>query len=87
MPRTVAEFAAVGLSVSLSCGSCQRVQAVPPDVLDATFGPDFDLVAGQGQITSQLYCPHCGASRPRVVLEDVAAAVAERIPVRRRAAG
>lgn len=86
MSRTVAEFAAVGLSVSLSCSLCQRVQVVAPDVLDATFGPEFDLVAGRRQITSQLYCPHCGASRPSVVLEDKAAVLhAVGIPLRRRA--
>jgi hypothetical protein len=69
-PRTVAEFAAHGLRVTLSCCSCQRVQVLAPDVLDATFGPDFDLVAGQRQIASQLYCPSCGSPRPGVILEE-----------------
>jgi hypothetical protein len=68
-PRTVAEFAAHGLRVHLTCGACKSTQAVALDVLDATFGPDFDLVAGHRQLSSQLYCPACGAPRPDVSLE------------------
>ena len=83
-PRTVAQFTALGLRVTLSCGSCHRVQVLAPDVLDATFGPGFDLIAGQRQIASQLYCPHCGASRPGVVL-DAPPALVEGVPVKRRA--
>jgi hypothetical protein len=69
-PRTVAEFADHGLRVAHSCGSCQRVQVLAPDVLEAAFGPDFDLIAGQRQIASQLYCPACGASRPGIILDE-----------------
>ena len=68
-PRTVADFAAHGLHVSLGC-RCGGVQVVAPDVLNATFGPDFDLVANRAEVSRQLYCPACGERRPAVLLEE-----------------
>ncbi|MEO9228885.1 MAG: hypothetical protein ABI216_08070 [Devosia sp.] len=44
----------------------------PLDVLDATFGPDFDLVGNHREVNRQLYCPACGESRPTVLLEKPA---------------
>ncbi|ODU67781.1 MAG: hypothetical protein ABT00_20255 [Bordetella sp. SCN 68-11] len=83
--RTVADFAASGLPVSLSCSACGRVQVPPPDVLDAAFGPDFDLVAHHREVSRRLCCAACGEPRPAVLLD--AAAVAEPVadPARRRA--
>jgi hypothetical protein len=37
------------------------------DALDATFGPDFDLYTGLKEVRAQMYCPHCGEPRPRIV--------------------
>lgn len=86
-PRTVAEFAALGLKVCLSCRGCARVSTLPFDVLDATFGADFDLIVGQRQISSQLYCPACGASRPTVILETTTAVSTITLSRHRRATG
>ena len=65
-PRTVAEFIAHGLHVALSCQSCGGVHVAPLDVLDATFGPDFDLVAHHREVGRQLHCPTCGEPCPVV---------------------
>lgn len=65
-PRTVAEFAAGGWRVVLLC-RCGGHDDVPPDVLSATFGDDFDLRGGGvAEISSQLHCGRCGAHRPVV---------------------
>ena len=66
---TVADFAAHGLHVTLECRSCGGVQVAPLDVLDATLGPDFDLVAHYQEVGRQLYCPVCSEPRPVVLLE------------------
>ena len=49
----------------------------PLDVLDATFGPSFDLVAHHREVGQQLNCPVCGRPRPAVLLEEPAALVDE----------
>jgi hypothetical protein len=69
-PRTVAEFAEYQRSVALHCERCYRSQVMATDVLDATFGPEFDLYLGYRELRAQLYCPHCGAPRPRVSFFD-----------------
>lgn len=66
--RTVADFIANGLEVSIACRVCGHTATLSLDVLDATFGSDFDLVASQREIANQLYCPACGAPRPVVHL-------------------
>ena len=65
-PRTIAEFAEHNRRVALHCEACHRSQQMALDVLEATFGPDFDLYDGYKELRAQLYCPYCGAPRPRV---------------------
>jgi hypothetical protein len=64
-PRTVAEFSEHHRLVVLHCERCHGSQVMATDVLDATFGPEFDLYSGYRELRAQLYCPHCGAPRPR----------------------
>jgi hypothetical protein len=59
-PRTVSEFAANQRSVHVLCSPCQRKGLVPPDVLEACFGPDFDLYDGFAALEAELRCEECG---------------------------
>lgn len=65
-PRTIAEFGDSYRRVVLHCEACHRAQDMALDVLDATFGPDFDLYSGLKEVRAQMYCPHCGTPRPRI---------------------
>jgi hypothetical protein len=58
-PRTVREFAENGRVVVVRCAHCGRVSRVPPDVLDAVFGPDFDLYDGYAGLVAELRCDQC----------------------------
>ncbi len=84
--RTVAEFAAARLTVRLACSSCGGVQVLAPDVMDAAFGPDFDLVRDWREVSRQVACPLCGAARPGVVLGEPVEAGRVEEPVRRAGA-
>lgn len=59
-PRTVSEFAAHGRFVVVRCRHCNRSRNVPPDVLDAAFGPDFDIYDGYAGLQQELRCDQCG---------------------------
>ena len=62
-PRTVREFAEQGRRVLVHCARCDASRQVPPDVLEATFGPDFDLYAGYAALGEELRCAQCGEKR------------------------
>ena len=55
-PRTVSEFASNLREVRVHCSDCGRQRAVPADVLDAAFGPDFDLYDGYAGLEAELRC-------------------------------
>ena len=69
-PRTVSEFAGNLRSVWLHCSECQRKRLVPPDVLDAMFGPDFDLYAGFAALETELRCESCGKKHRTILFRD-----------------
>ena len=69
-PRTVREFAQNGRKVMLHCGQCHTGRQVPTDVLDATFGPDFDLYAGYAALLEELRCAQCGEKRRSIDFID-----------------
>jgi hypothetical protein len=55
----VREFAENGRVVVVRCSHCGRVRNVAPDVLDAVFGPDFDLYDGYAGLMAELRCDQC----------------------------
>ena len=59
-PRTVREFVQHMREVHVHCGECQHRRKVPPDVLEAAFGPDFDLYDGYAALVAELRCDRCG---------------------------
>ena len=59
-PRTVREFGDNQRHVIVNCGECQRQRNEPADVLEAMFGPDFDLYDGYAGRESELRCDRCG---------------------------
>lgn len=69
-PRTVSEFAANMREVEVVCHDCRRRRAVPPDVLEAAFGPDFDLYDGYAGLVSELRCDQCGKKHRTIVFRD-----------------
>ncbi|MEQ1771197.1 MAG: hypothetical protein ABL879_15300 [Devosia sp.] len=66
-PRTVSEFAAGRREVQVHCAECMRRRVVPPDVLDAAFGPDFDLYDGYAGLVAELRCDQCGKKHRTIV--------------------
>jgi hypothetical protein len=62
-PRTVREFGEHGRQVMIHCGQCHTARQVPNDVLEAAFGPDFDLYAGYAALLEELRCAQCGEKR------------------------
>ena len=69
-PRTVAEFAANGRQVWVGCEDCNRRKLVPPDVLDAMYGPEFDLYAGFAALEAELRCEICGEKHRNIIFHD-----------------
>jgi len=69
-PRSVSEFAANQRHVIVYCGECARKREVPPDVLDAMWGPDFDLYDGYAGLVSELRCEACGKKHRTILFTD-----------------
>jgi hypothetical protein len=69
-PRTIREFEANRRMVFVQCSECQRRRFVPPDVLEAMFGPDFDLYAGFAALGSELRCDQCGKKHRTILFQD-----------------
>ena len=69
-PRTVAEFAAHQRSVWVGCGECNRRRRVQSDVLEAMFGPDFDLYDGFAALEAELRCETCGQKHRLIIFND-----------------
>ena len=70
-PRTVAEFGANQREVWVQCSPCGQKRKVPLDVLDAMFGPDFDLYAGYAALESELRCELCGKKHRTIVFRNL----------------
>ena len=69
-PRTVGEFAANQRQVWVGCSECNRRRLVPNDVLDALFGPDFDLYDGFAALEAELRCETCGKKHRLIIFHD-----------------
>src|SRR3569833_1149203 len=69
-PRTVREFGDSQRHVIVNCGECQRQRNEPADVLEAMFGPDFDLYDGYAGLESELRCDRCGKTHRLIVFRD-----------------
>jgi len=69
-PRTVREFADNQRHVLVSCSECQRTRNEPADVLEAMFGPDFDLYDGYSALEAELRCDRCGKKHRLIVFRD-----------------
>lgn len=69
-PRTVREFADHQRHVLIRCGDCERTRNEPADVLEAMFGPDFDLYDGYAALESELRCDRCGKKHRLIVFRD-----------------
>jgi len=69
-PKTVREFGEHGRKVMIHCGQCQTGRQVPTDVLEAAFGPDFDLYAGYAALLEELRCEQCGEKRRSIDFVD-----------------
>ena len=69
-PRTVSEFAANQRHVIVKCGECQRTRNEPADVLEAMFGPDFDLYDGYSALEAELRCDRCGKKHRLILFRD-----------------
>lgn len=69
-PRTVSEFAASTRSVWVGCSECNRRRRVGNDVLDAMFGPDFDLYDGFAALEAELRCETCGKKHRLIIFHD-----------------
>jgi hypothetical protein len=69
-PRTTSEFAVSNRFVFVLCSPCGRRRQVPLDVLDAMFGPDFDLYAGYAALESELRCEVCGKKHRTILFQD-----------------
>jgi hypothetical protein len=69
-PRTIAEFAAHQRCVLVACSDCRRRRKAPNDVLEALFGPDFDLYAGYAALKSELRCDACGKKHREILFQD-----------------
>ena len=69
-PRTIEEFAANHRTVLVQCGPCGRKRPVPNDVLEACFGPDFDLYAGFAALEAELRCDACGKKHRTIIFRD-----------------
>jgi hypothetical protein len=69
-PRSVSEFAANQRHVIVKCGECQRSRNEPADVLEAMFGPDFDLYDGYAALVAELRCDQCGKKHRLIVFRD-----------------
>lgn len=69
-PRSVSEFAANQRHVLVYCGECSRKREAPPDVLEAMFGPEFDLYDGYAALSSELRCEQCGKKHRTIVFHD-----------------
>ena len=68
--RAVREFADNQRHVLVSCSECQRQRNEPADVLEAMFGPDFDLYDGYAALVSELRCDRCGKKHRLIVFRD-----------------
>jgi len=66
----VSEFAANQRHVIVKCSECQRQRNEPPDVLEAMFGPDFDLYDGYAALEAELRCDQCGKKHRLIVFTD-----------------
>jgi hypothetical protein len=69
-PRTVGEFAGNSRSVWVGCGECNRRRLVRNDVLEAMFGPDFDLYDGFAALEAELRCETCGKKHRLIIFHD-----------------
>jgi uncharacterized Zn finger protein len=69
-PRTVREFADNQRHVIVRCGECGQSRNEPCDVLEAMFGPDFDLYDGYPALTAELRCDRCGKKHRLIVFYD-----------------
>lgn len=69
-PKTVREFGEHGRKVMVHCGQCHTARQVANDVLEATFGPDFDLYAGFAALGEELRCEQCGEKRRTIDFVD-----------------
>ena len=69
-PRTVSEFAANQRHVLVKCSACARTRNEPADVLEAMFGPDFDLYDGYSALEAELRCDRCGKKHRLIVFRD-----------------
>ena len=69
-PRTIAEFAQHQRAVLVHCAPCNRRRRTPADVLEAVFGPDFDLYAGYAALEAELRCDACGKKHRQILFVD-----------------
>jgi uncharacterized Zn finger protein len=69
-PRTVEQLAVANRRIVVRCEECQHTKEVAPDVLDMTFGPDFDVYAGFRELEAQLRCEACGKPRRNIDIVD-----------------
>ncbi|MEQ1933987.1 MAG: hypothetical protein ABL962_08925 [Fimbriimonadaceae bacterium] len=69
-PRTISEFAVSQRVVLVWCSACQRRRLVPPDVLEAMFGGDFDLYQGFAALGAELRCEQCGKKHRLIIFRD-----------------
>lgn len=69
-PRTVREFADHHRHVLVTCGECDRTRNEPADVLEAMFGPGFDLYDGYAALEAELRCDRCGKKHRLIVFRD-----------------
>ena len=69
-PRTISEFAMSNRVVFVLCSPCGKRRRVALDVLEAMFGPDFDLYAGYAALGSELRCEHCGKKHRTILFQD-----------------
>ncbi len=69
-PRTVAQLAAANRRVVVVCESCQHYKEMMPEVLDMTFGANFDVYAGFRELQAQLRCERCGEPYRRIDIVD-----------------
>jgi RNase P subunit RPR2 len=69
-PRTVREFADNNRHVLIRCSECAWTRNEPADVLEAMFGPDFDLYDGFGALTAELRCDRCGKKHRLIIFRD-----------------
>lgn len=70
-PRTIAEFGGHQREVWVQCSPCGHKRRVPLDVLEAMFGPGFDLYAGYAALEAELRCEMCGKKHRTIMFRDM----------------